>query len=125
MTPSSPRWAEGSTSTAPAARASSAWSRSLFSRRPRSDHRPLRGSLGPLQFVDEASFVVRAGRGGDGSVSFNREKYKPRGARVQGEGPAWGGARGPSGAQGPLGRGARRPPQRREILAALSAQRRP
>jgi GTPase len=32
-----------------------------------------------LQFVDEARFVVRAGRGGDGSVSFNREKYKPRG----------------------------------------------
>jgi GTP-binding protein len=32
-----------------------------------------------LQFVDEARFVVRGGRGGDGSVSFNREKYKPRG----------------------------------------------
>jgi GTP-binding protein len=32
-----------------------------------------------LQFVDEARFTVRGGRGGDGSVSFNREKYKPRG----------------------------------------------
>jgi GTPase len=32
-----------------------------------------------LQFLDEARFVVRAGRGGDGSVSFNREKYRPRG----------------------------------------------
>ncbi len=32
-----------------------------------------------MQFVDEARFVVRGGRGGDGSVSFNREKYKPRG----------------------------------------------
>ena len=31
-----------------------------------------------MQFVDEARFVVRAGRGGDGSVSFNREKYKPK-----------------------------------------------
>jgi GTPase len=39
-----------------------------------------------LQFVDEASFVVRAGRGGDGSVSFNREKYKPRGGPDGGHG---------------------------------------
>jgi GTPase len=39
-----------------------------------------------LQFVDEASFVVRAGRGGDGSVSFNREKYKPRGGPDGGRG---------------------------------------
>ena len=31
-----------------------------------------------MQFVDEASFMVRAGRGGDGSVSFKREKYKPK-----------------------------------------------
>src|SRR5918999_2348036 len=64
----------------------SAWSRSQFSRRPRPDHRPLQGSLAPLQFVDEASFVVRAGRGGDGSVSFNREKYKPRGGPDGGRG---------------------------------------
>jgi GTPase len=39
-----------------------------------------------LQFVDEARFVVRGGRGGDGSVSFNREKYKPRGGPDGGHG---------------------------------------
>ena len=39
-----------------------------------------------MQFVDEASFTVRAGRGGDGSVSFNREKYKPRGGPDGGRG---------------------------------------
>jgi GTP-binding protein len=39
-----------------------------------------------LQFVDEARFIVRAGRGGDGSVSFNREKYKPRGGPDGGRG---------------------------------------
>lgn len=39
-----------------------------------------------MQFVDEARFVVRAGGGGDGSVSFNREKYKPRGGPDGGHG---------------------------------------
>jgi GTPase len=39
-----------------------------------------------LQFVDEAGFIVRAGGGGDGSVSFNREKYKPRGGPDGGRG---------------------------------------
>jgi GTPase len=39
-----------------------------------------------LQFVDEARFVVRAGRGGDGSVSFRREKYRPRGGPDGGRG---------------------------------------
>ncbi|MGB3681462.1 MAG: GTPase ObgE, partial [Rubrobacteraceae bacterium] len=39
-----------------------------------------------MQFIDEASFTVRAGRGGDGSVSFNREKYKPRGGPDGGRG---------------------------------------
>jgi GTPase len=39
-----------------------------------------------LQFIDEASFDVRGGRGGDGSVSFNREKYKPRGGPDGGRG---------------------------------------
>jgi GTPase len=39
-----------------------------------------------LQFVDEARFVVRAGSGGDGNVSFNREKYKPRGGPDGGRG---------------------------------------
>jgi GTP-binding protein len=44
------------------------------------------GFLAPLQFVDEARFVVRAGHGGDGSVSFNREKYKPHGGPDGGRG---------------------------------------
>ena len=39
-----------------------------------------------MQFVDEARFVVRAGSGGDGSVSFNREKYKPHGGPDGGRG---------------------------------------
>jgi GTP-binding protein len=39
-----------------------------------------------LQFVDEANFAVRGGYGGDGSVSFNREKYKPRGGPDGGRG---------------------------------------
>ena len=39
-----------------------------------------------MQFIDEARFAVRGGRGGDGSVSFNREKYKPRGGPDGGRG---------------------------------------
>ncbi|MBV9455830.1 MAG: GTPase ObgE [Rubrobacter sp.] len=39
-----------------------------------------------MQFIDEAWFVVRAGHGGDGSVSFNREKYKPHGGPDGGRG---------------------------------------
>jgi GTP-binding protein len=39
-----------------------------------------------LQFVDEARLIVRAGHGGDGSVSFNREKYKPHGGPDGGRG---------------------------------------
>ena len=39
-----------------------------------------------MQFIDEVCFVVRGGRGGDGSVSFNREKYKPRGGPDGGRG---------------------------------------
>jgi GTP-binding protein len=44
------------------------------------------GFVAPLQFVDEARLIVRGGRGGDGSVSFNREKYKPRGGPDGGRG---------------------------------------
>ena len=39
-----------------------------------------------MQFVDEARFVVRAGSGGDGSISFNREKYRPHGGPDGGRG---------------------------------------
>ena len=39
-----------------------------------------------MQFIDEARFTVRGGRGGDGSISFNREKYKPRGGPDGGRG---------------------------------------
>ena len=39
-----------------------------------------------MQFIDEARFTVRGGRGGDGSISFNREKYKPRGGPDGGHG---------------------------------------
>ena len=37
-------------------------------------------------FVDEARVSVAAGRGGDGAVSFHREKYQPRGGPDGGNG---------------------------------------
>lgn len=37
-------------------------------------------------FTDEAVAFVRAGRGGDGSASFHREKYRPRGGPDGGNG---------------------------------------
>lgn len=39
-----------------------------------------------MKFIDEARITVHGGRGGDGSVSFNREKYKPRGGPDGGRG---------------------------------------
>ena len=36
-----------------------------------------------MRFIDEAIVTVKAGDGGNGIVSFRREKYVPRG------GPRW------------------------------------
>src|SRR5712692_10566621 len=39
-----------------------------------------------MRFIDEARVYIQAGKGGDGAISFLREKYRPFGGPAGGDG---------------------------------------
>src|SRR5690554_6718602 len=43
-------------------------------------------NIGDDMFIDDVKLTIAAGRGGDGSVAFRREKYVPKGGPAGGNG---------------------------------------
>ena len=60
-------------------------------------------------FVDRAKIIIKAGDGGDGAVSFHREKYVAAGGPGGGDGQGAAAGRRVHRVPGRLGRGARAP----------------